>query len=140
MKTIRLIMRGDRKSSRHHMWPNNGTWFCHCCIGFAEGNTEKVERFRFSLHTANELEAVQRRDFAISELAQLLKYTSSLEAPNETSSEFLVTLRTHLANLIDGRREPINGSDFPSATRDPHNDHKLAPMRMHPTSTGRKMR
>jgi len=104
MKTPRLIMRGDRTSPRHHIWPNNGTWFCHCSIAFPEAKTEKVERFRFSLQTADENEAGRRRDLAIPEVVQLLQFTPAPEPAEDAIKGFLDKVRMHVTDVLGGSR------------------------------------
>lgn len=47
----------------HHIWDNNGTWWCHLSLGRRSG---RAKRIRFSLHTNNRKEARQRRDLIMS--------------------------------------------------------------------------
>lgn len=50
----------NRLNPDHHIWNNNGTWWCH----FTVHNPDQTkERVRVSLHTKNRDEARQRRDF-----------------------------------------------------------------------------
>lgn len=44
----------------HHIWNNNGTWWCHFTVHHADYTAERV---RVSLHTRDLTEARQRRDF-----------------------------------------------------------------------------
>jgi hypothetical protein len=44
----------------HHIWNNNGTWWCHFTVHRPDYTKERV---RVSLHTRNRDEARQRRDF-----------------------------------------------------------------------------
>jgi hypothetical protein len=44
----------------HHIWNNNGTWWCHFTVHNPDYTKERV---RVSLHTKDRDEARQRRDF-----------------------------------------------------------------------------
>lgn len=44
----------------HHIWNNNGTWWCHFTVHHADYTAERV---RVSLHTRDLAEARRRRDF-----------------------------------------------------------------------------
>lgn len=46
----------------HHMWNNNGTWWCHFTVHHADHTKERV---RFPLHTRNREEARLRRDLLL---------------------------------------------------------------------------
>ena len=50
-----------------------------CSIAFPEAKTEKVERFRFSLQTADENEAGRRRDLAIPDDTLVAFHVTSLD-------------------------------------------------------------
>ena len=45
--------------ANHHIWDNNGTWWCHLSL---ERRTGPAKRVRFSLRTNNVREARKRRD------------------------------------------------------------------------------
>lgn len=49
-----------RLNPDHHIWNNNGTWWCHFTVHNPDHTKERV---RVSLHTKNRDEARQRRDF-----------------------------------------------------------------------------
>ena len=56
----KIIALTDRKyGANHHIWDNNGTWWCHFSI---ERRTGPAKRIRFSLRTNNVREARKRRD------------------------------------------------------------------------------
>lgn len=56
----KIIERKDRKyGADHHIWDNNGTWWCHLSLARSRGPAKRV---RFSLSTANRAEARKRRD------------------------------------------------------------------------------
>lgn len=47
----------------HHMWNNNGTWWCHLSLARKRG---RAKRIRFSLRTGKRSEARRRRDAIMS--------------------------------------------------------------------------
>ena len=54
-----LAVRVDGTNRFHHLWNNNGTWWCH----FTVHNPDyTVERVRLSLKTGDAEEALRRRD------------------------------------------------------------------------------
>jgi hypothetical protein len=56
----KIISLPDRKyGANHHIWDNNGTWWCHLSI---ECRTGPAKRIRFSLRTNDVREARKRRD------------------------------------------------------------------------------
>lgn len=56
----KLVTRNDRPSGPdHHIWDNNGTWWCHLSLARKHGRSKRI---RFSLHTNNRREARERRD------------------------------------------------------------------------------
>lgn len=56
----KLATRNDRPfGPDHHIWDNNGTWWCHLSLARKRG---PAKRIRFSLHTSNRREARARRD------------------------------------------------------------------------------
>lgn len=56
----KLVDLPDRHySANHHIWNNNGTWWCHLSLARKRG---PAKRIRFSLRTANLREARKRRD------------------------------------------------------------------------------
>lgn len=52
--------RPEADNPDHHIWNNNGTWWCHFTVHHADYTAERV---RVSLHTRDLMEARQRRDF-----------------------------------------------------------------------------
>ena len=54
-----LAIRVDRANPDHHIWLNNGTWWCHFTVHLTGFRAKRVRR---SLSTDNRLEARQRRD------------------------------------------------------------------------------
>ena len=56
----KIVALPDRKyGANHHIWDNNGTWWCHLSL---ERRTGRAKRIRFSLRTNNVREARKRRD------------------------------------------------------------------------------
>lgn len=60
-----LAVRVNPGNSRHHLWNNNGTWWCHFTLH--EANYTK-RRWRRSLGTGCLQEAQQIRDFLLATL------------------------------------------------------------------------
>ena len=56
----KIVELPDRKyGANHHIWDNNGTWWCHLSL---ERRSGPAKRIRFSLRTNNVREARKRRD------------------------------------------------------------------------------
>jgi hypothetical protein len=56
----KIVELSDRRyGPDHHIWDNNGTWWCHLSLARTRG---RAKRIRFSLHTNNRREAQRRRD------------------------------------------------------------------------------
>jgi hypothetical protein len=56
---VKLSVRGQRGNQNHHLWNNNGTWWCHFTVHLPEF---RKERLRFSLETPDQEKACQLRD------------------------------------------------------------------------------
>lgn len=54
-----LSIRVDPSNPDHHLWNNNGTWWCHYTVHLPPW---RQERLRVSLHTRSCEEARARRD------------------------------------------------------------------------------
>ena len=59
MKQSKLSVRVNRKNANHHLWNNNGKWWCHLT---AHKPDYTAQRHRIPLHTRDVSEARQRRD------------------------------------------------------------------------------
>ena len=59
MKHSKLSVRVNHKNQNHHLWNNNGKWWCHLT---AHKPDYTAERYRDSLHTRDIAQARQRRD------------------------------------------------------------------------------
>ena len=66
MNTSKLSVRINRKNENHHLWNNNGKWWCHLT---AHKSDYTSERQRIPLHTREISEARERRDKLFAELA-----------------------------------------------------------------------
>lgn len=56
---LRLSLRTDVRNPDHHLWNNNGTWWCHFTVHHPD---HTVERARISLRTRDVAVARKRRD------------------------------------------------------------------------------
>ena len=59
MKQSTLSIRINRKNQNHHLWNNNGKWWCHLTLHHPDYTSE---RRRLSLNTRDLDVARQRRD------------------------------------------------------------------------------
>lgn len=59
MNRSELSVRINRKNANHHLWNNNGKWWCHLTLHHPDYT---AERKRVSLHTRDIATARQRRD------------------------------------------------------------------------------
>jgi hypothetical protein len=59
MKNIQLAVRVDGTNPFHHLWNNNGTWWCHLTIHRPDHTSERV---RVSLKTRDLAAACRKRD------------------------------------------------------------------------------
>ena len=62
----RIAVRIDSSNPLHHLWNNNGTWWCHLTVHRSDHTKRRV---RISLKTANPDDACRRRDALFSRLA-----------------------------------------------------------------------
>ena len=56
---IHLSLRTNVRNPDHHLWNNNGTWWCHFTLHTASGTKQRV---RSSLRTHDVVRARKRRD------------------------------------------------------------------------------
>lgn len=68
----------------HHIWNNNGTWWCHFTLHHADYTAERV---RVSLHTRDLVEARRRRDFIMAGTSSIVSKLpkGSINAAREKS-------------------------------------------------------
>ena len=66
MSKNKLSVRINRNNENHHLWNNNGKWWCHLTTHKSDYT---AERQRIPLHTRDVIEARQRRDELFAELA-----------------------------------------------------------------------
>ena len=64
MNQSELSVRINRKNTNHHLWNNNGKWWCHLTVHYPDFT---AERKRFPLHTRDIETARQRRDELLAE-------------------------------------------------------------------------
>jgi hypothetical protein len=64
---LRLTIRIARDKADHHLWNNNGTWWCHFTMRNANGSARRVRR---SLKTADIGKARESRDRLLRALIQ----------------------------------------------------------------------
>ena len=62
---IRLSLRTNATNPDHHLWNNNGTWWCHLTLHTAQGRKHRV---RCSLKTPLVEKARKRRDALLARL------------------------------------------------------------------------
>ena len=56
---LQLSLRTSAQNPDHHLWNNNGTWWCHFTVHASDGTKHRVRR---SLRTRSADEARRRRD------------------------------------------------------------------------------
>ncbi len=54
-----LAIRIDSANPNHHLWLNNGTWWCHYTVHLPQNRAQRVRR---TLSTGSRDEARRRRD------------------------------------------------------------------------------
>ena len=59
MENETLAIRVNSANPDHHLWNNNGSWWCHYTAHYADNTAERI---RVSLRTGNVEEARERRD------------------------------------------------------------------------------
>jgi hypothetical protein len=55
----RLSLRVNAENRCHHLWNNNGTWWIHYTLHYADYTAQRIRR---SLRTSELEEAIRRRD------------------------------------------------------------------------------
>ena len=60
---LRLVIRHTPDNPNHHLWFNNGTWWCHFTLKTGTGISQRI---RSSLKTADLQKARDRRDRILS--------------------------------------------------------------------------
>lgn len=66
--SIRLSLRTTALNADHHLWNNNGTYWCHFTLHGPRGTKQRTRR---SLRTADLAAARERRDALLSRLNAL---------------------------------------------------------------------
>jgi len=67
MHPLHLSIRIDPANEDHHLWDNNGTWWCHYTLH----RGERRRRCRVSLGTRDRAEARARRDHLFDALRRI---------------------------------------------------------------------
>jgi hypothetical protein len=67
--TIKLSLRSAAGNDNHHLWNNNGTWWCHLTLHSSSGTKQRVRR---SLKTGDLATARRRRDQLLARLGATL--------------------------------------------------------------------
>lgn len=62
---MQLSVRIDAANPMHHLWNNNGTWWCHFTL---HDDSYQKQRIRISLKTSNPTEAIRKRDILFTRL------------------------------------------------------------------------
>ena len=71
---FKLSLRIRAQNSDHHLWNNNGTWWCHLTLHSPQGTKQRIRR---SLRTHDVSLARRRRDVLLTRLQAA--FVSSLE-------------------------------------------------------------
>ena len=58
-QSVELSVRIDATNPLHHLWNNNGTWWCHFTL---HNDSYQKERIRMSLRTNDITKAMRKRD------------------------------------------------------------------------------
>ena len=81
---IRLAVRIDGTNPLHHLWNNNGTWWCHFTV---HRPCHTKRRVRLSLKTGDPAEACRRRDLLFSRLAATREFIYlSIQHPQQKNN------------------------------------------------------
>jgi hypothetical protein len=67
MNNPSLAIRVNPANPDHHLWNNNGTWWCHFTLHLPDFSKSRVRR---SLGTSSVEEARQHRDFLLATLPE----------------------------------------------------------------------
>lgn len=62
---MQLSVRIDAANPMHHLWNNNGTWWCHFTL---HDDSYQKQRIRISLKTSNPTKAIRKRDLLFTRL------------------------------------------------------------------------
>jgi hypothetical protein len=77
LPTIRLSLRIDARNPDHHLWNNNGTWWCHFTLHTRHGTKHRVRR---SLRTHDVALARTRRDALLLRLGIAMNASPEMRA------------------------------------------------------------
>jgi hypothetical protein len=74
---IQLALRFPSASADHHLWNNNGTWWCHFTLHSARGTKQRIRR---SLRTHDVSLARKRRDLLLGRLQTAISHSQERRA------------------------------------------------------------
>ena len=77
MENETLAIRVNSANPDHHLWNNNGSWWCHYTAHFPDNTAERV---RVSLQTRSVEEARERRDELFAGLGQPFSLARSIHS------------------------------------------------------------
>ena len=70
--SIQLALRFQSDSANHHLWNNNGTWWCHFTLHSARGTKQRIRR---SLRTHDVSLARKKRDLLLTRLQTAISHS-----------------------------------------------------------------
>ncbi len=65
-QSVQLAVRIDAANPLHHLWNNNGTWWCHFTL---HNDSYQKQRVRMSLRTSDPARARRKRDLLFARLS-----------------------------------------------------------------------
>ncbi|MBT8037652.1 MAG: hypothetical protein KJO21_08920 [Verrucomicrobiae bacterium] len=65
-QNIQLAVRIDAANPLHHLWNNNGTWWCHFTL---HNDSYQKQRVRMSLGTNDSSKAIRKRDLLFARIS-----------------------------------------------------------------------
>jgi hypothetical protein len=74
---IQLALRFPSGSADHHLWNNNGTWWCHFTLHSARGTKQRIRR---SLRTHDVSLARKKRDLLLTRLQTAISHSQERRA------------------------------------------------------------
>lgn len=81
LQKFQLSLRTDPRNPDHHLWNNNGTWWCHFTLHSALGTKHRARR---SLHTVDLVSARRRRDMLLAKLSATLDRSATQLQPGNS--------------------------------------------------------
>jgi hypothetical protein len=69
-QSVHLAVRIDAANPLHHLWNNNGTWWCHFTL---HNDSYQKKRVRMSLRTSDSAKAIRKRDLLFARMSHAKK-------------------------------------------------------------------